>query len=105
MSNRRRRVGPTGLGQTLNPPMTVTKRNSSPGRARRKPLKPLRRECRVNPAVSVVTMLVCFFYFAREAAGAVGTRRSLRPLFFWAHLHAQLGRIAPRECGGVAAAV
>jgi hypothetical protein len=30
----------------------------------------------------VVTMLVCFYYFAREAAGAAGTRLSLRPLFF-----------------------
>ena len=29
----------------------------------------------------VVTMLVCFIYFAREAAGAAGTRLSLRPLF------------------------
>jgi len=29
----------------------------------------------------VVTMLVCFITFAREAAGASGTRLSLRPLF------------------------
>jgi hypothetical protein len=40
--------------------------------------------------------------FAREAAGAAGTRHSLRPLFygrddFWQNL----GRIAPRECGVV----
>jgi hypothetical protein len=28
----------------------------------------------------VVNMLVCFTYFAREAAGAAGTRRFLRPL-------------------------
>jgi hypothetical protein len=36
------------------------------------------------PGVSgepVVTTLVCFIYFAREAAGAAGTRLSLRPLF------------------------
>src|SRR6266516_4705645 len=26
-------------------------------------------------------MLVCFFHFAREAVGALGTRDSLRPLF------------------------
>src|ERR1700680_4558722 len=32
--------------------------------------------------VPVVTMLVCFFYFAREAAGALGTRHSLRPPIF-----------------------
>src|SRR5258708_31230880 len=30
--------------------------------------------------VTVVTMLVCLFYFACEAAGALGTRHSLRPL-------------------------
>jgi hypothetical protein len=30
----------------------------------------------------VVTMLVCFSHFAREAAGAASTRLSLRPLFF-----------------------
>ena len=28
----------------------------------------------------VVTTLVCFIYFAREAAGALGTRHSPRPL-------------------------
>ena len=32
--------------------------------------------------VTVVTMLVCLFYFAREAAGALGTRHSLCPQFF-----------------------
>ena len=37
------------------------KKARSPGRARRKPLKPLRRECRVNLAGPAVTMLVCFF--------------------------------------------
>jgi hypothetical protein len=30
----------------------------------------------------VVTTLVCFLYLAREAAGALGTRLSLRPQFF-----------------------
>src|SRR6266516_7707318 len=52
----------------------------SPGRARRKPLKPLRGECRVISGVTVVTMLVCYFYFACEAAGASCARHSLRPL-------------------------
>ncbi len=33
-------ASPTGRDKTFNPPMTVTKRNSLPGRARRKPLKP-----------------------------------------------------------------
>jgi len=31
----------------------------------------------------VVTTLVCSFYFACEAAGALDTRHSLRPLLFW----------------------
>jgi len=37
MSSQRRRVGPTGRQTNLNPLVTVTKRNSSPGRARSKP--------------------------------------------------------------------
>src|SRR5438046_8448956 len=32
--------------------------------------------------VTVVTTLVCFFHFAREAAGASRARHSLRPLIF-----------------------
>ena len=38
-----------------------------------------------RPGVSggpVVTTLVCFLHIAREAAGALGTRHSPRPLFF-----------------------
>jgi hypothetical protein len=49
----------------------------------------------------VVTTLVCFIYFAREAAGATGTRLSLRPLFSGAEVFAQLGCIAPRGWGGM----
>jgi hypothetical protein len=33
-----------------------------------------------DAGVTVVTMLVCFFYFAHKAAGAAGARHSLRPL-------------------------
>jgi hypothetical protein len=62
----------------VNP--TVTRTNSSPGRARRKPLKPLRRECRVISGVTAVTTLVCYQHTAHEAAGASGARHSLRPL-------------------------
>jgi len=40
---------------------------------------------------------VCFFQFAREAAGATGTRLSLRPLFWATWFQDKLGRIAPRE--------
>jgi hypothetical protein len=41
------------------------------------------------------------FYTTRAAAGATGTRLSLRPLFFEAKDFAQLGRTAPREGEGV----
>jgi hypothetical protein len=58
------------------------KKARSPGRARRKPLKPLRAGMPGDPGGPVVTTLVCFFHFAREAAGALGTRHSPRPLFF-----------------------
>ena len=58
------------------------KTNSSPGRARYKPLKPLRGECRAISGLTVVTMLVCFYHFTHEAAGASGARYSLRPLIF-----------------------
>ena len=72
----------------------------SPGRARRKPLKPSRRECRFAPGVPVVTNARAI-YSTRAAAGALGIRRSLRPLFMRDTLMQQLGRIAPRESGGV----
>src|SRR5439155_9685765 len=38
-------------------------------------------------------------HFAREAMGAASIRHSLRPLFCWANVFAQLGRLAPRERG------
>ena len=57
------------------------KRARSPGRARRKPLKPLRREGRtVSVNLWRLRSYACF-NFACEAAGATGTRLSLRPLF------------------------
>src|SRR6516165_5610422 len=59
---------------------TVTKRSWTPGRARRTPLTPSRREGRVAPVEPVVDLLVCFFQTAREAAGAASIRLSLRPL-------------------------
>src|SRR5260370_22698004 len=50
--------------------------------------------------VTVVTTLVCLFYFACEAAGASSARHSLRPLIFRADGFLQeLGRIAPRGRG------
>src|SRR5437667_4087961 len=47
--------------------------------------------------VTVVTMLVCYFYFACEAAGASSARHSLRPLISGAKFLPKLGRIAPRD--------
>src|SRR5712691_6230687 len=46
------------------------------------------------------------FYFAREAAGALGTRHSLRPLISQGErLLQNLGSTAPRECGRVSQTV
>jgi hypothetical protein len=41
------------------------------------------------------------FHFAREAAGAVGTRLSLRPLILGEWFLHKLGRVASRECASV----
>jgi len=60
------------------------KQARSPGRARSKPLKPLRREGRVF-RWTCGDALACFPHFARGAAGAAGTRFSLRPLIFRAN--------------------
>jgi hypothetical protein len=49
--------------------------------------------------VTVVTMLVCLFYFACEAAGAASARYSLRPLIFRSRTFTEkLARNARREC-------
>ena len=72
----------------------------SPGRARYKPLKPLRGECRAISGVTVVTTLVCLFYFACEAAGAAGVRHSLRPLISGVKVSCTIrAQSAPREGG------
>src|ERR1700687_402040 len=47
--------------------------------------------------VTVVTTLVCSFYFACEAAGASSARHSLRPLIGGREIHRNLGRIKPRD--------
>src|ERR1035437_6319669 len=60
------------------------KKARSPGRARSKPLKPLRAGMPGDPGATVVTTLVCYQHTAHEAAGATGTRHSPRPLIFGA---------------------
>jgi hypothetical protein len=52
-----------------------------------------------DSGVTVVTMLVCFFYFAREAAGAAGARHSLRPLISESRTSKQTSR---GICGEIA---
>ena len=75
------------------------KTNSSPGRARHKPLKPLRRERRLIRSTCGDYRV---HFFRTRAAGATGTRRSLRPPTFRARDDGHPpGRNSPRECGGV----
>jgi hypothetical protein len=87
-----------GFDKSLNPQAMVTT-SRSPGRARRKPLKPLRAGAPGDPAVPVVTTRV-LSTFAHEAADAAGIRRSPRPLFrgegFW-----QTPGASRREIAGV----
>src|ERR1700688_2066997 len=79
-SSLRSRVGPTGLRQDISAD-DGGKKARSPGRARRKPLKPLRAGMPGDPGATVVTTLVCYQHTAHEAAGATGTRHSPRPLW------------------------
>jgi hypothetical protein len=80
-SSSRRQVGPTGRGQSLNPLSDGGKQARSPGRARRKPLKPLRAGMPGDSGVLVVTRVRSTTIIAHETAGATGTRRSPRPLW------------------------
>ena len=56
------------------------KKARSPGRARRKPLKPLRREGRTASAEPVCSCALFYVQLAHETAGAARTRLSPRPL-------------------------
>src|SRR5712664_914962 len=57
------------------------KRARSPGRARRKPLKPLRAGMPGDSGVLVVTRVRSTTIIAHETAGALGIRHSPRPLW------------------------
>src|SRR6266851_7619792 len=80
--------------------MTVTRRIRSPGRARNKPLKPLRAGMPGESGEPSVTMLVCFILFRTRGCGCIGHLPHAL-CFPGRTIHAQLGRIAPRECEGV----
>jgi hypothetical protein len=79
-SSSRSCVGPTGLRQNLSAD-DGGKRARSPGRARRKPLKPLRAGMPGDSGVLVVTRVRSTTTSAHEAAGALGIRRSPRHLW------------------------
>src|SRR6266478_1982868 len=82
--NLRRRVGPTGLGQTFNPQMTVTRRirrRGERGISRKTIARGMPGDFRCTCGDYARVPL----HIAREAMGAVGTRHSLRPLFCWAN--------------------
>ena len=67
------------------------KRARSPGRARYKPLKPSRRECRLI-AVCPWLLTRVLSTLAHAAMGAARTRHSLRPLVFEGDLRNSSGR-------------
>ena len=93
-----------GSGFAVNSQSDGGKRNSSPGRARHKPSKPLRREGRMLSAGPVCSCAHFFVHIAHETAGAARTRSSLRPLIpEGASDQVQLGRVAPRERAGISA--
>src|SRR5467141_214169 len=69
-----------GLDKTY-PQVMVANKPGSPGRARRKPLKPLRAGMPGIPVYSLLLVCVLPLPSAHETAGATGIRRSPRPLW------------------------
>ena len=100
-SSQRRFGRPNRVGQNRKSADDGDKQARSPGRARYKPLKPLRAGMPGCPGGPVVTTLVCFFICTR-GCGCIA-----RPAFPTPSLgrkfHLQLGRIASREGEGVSA--
>jgi hypothetical protein len=99
---RQRRVGLAPQRQVLSrwemiPPVTVTQKPVSPGRARRSPLTPSRRECRCFG-------FICGDYAcvlssrARKAAGAVKHPAFPAPSIIQGRSMQSLGHFVPREC-------
>jgi len=80
------------------------KKARSPGRSRSSPLKPLRRECRLNPSGPVVATLVCFLF---SHARLRVQRASGIPCALFSpegQINARLGRFTSRERGRLGAA-
>jgi hypothetical protein len=67
----RRSVGPTGRGQAIHSRGDGDKKARSPGRARNKPLKPLRAGMPGDSGGLVVTTLVWLF-FSTRGCGCIG---------------------------------
>jgi hypothetical protein len=87
VSSSRRQVRPDRARTSLQSASDGGKRNSSPGRARRKPLKPLCRESRMIPVN--LWLLTRVLFVAHAVAGASDTRLSLRPLSSEGHIFAK----------------
>jgi hypothetical protein len=77
-------------------PATVTKKPDHRGE-RDISRKTIARGMPGVSGVTVVTMLVCSFYFACEAAGASSARHSLRPLIFEGVRYSQNSGMSCRE--------
>ena len=74
------------------------------GESTKEAVKTIARGMPGNPGEPVVTNSSCFLHFAREAAGALGTRQSLRPLFSRGKGSATTRALsARRECESVRA--
>ena len=80
----------TPLATVTNKPIT--------GESTKETVKTIAQGMPGESGVTVVTMLVCFFHIAREAAGAAGARHSLRPLTGeGGRFRAELARNARRD--------
>src|SRR5216683_7142683 len=96
VSSSRRQIRPDRVWTSLQSADDGGKRNSSPGRARRKPLKPLRREGRMIPPTPVVSTPVLFCCTGGRGCG--GHPAFPAPSVFRRDkFDANLGRIAPRD--------
>jgi len=81
---------PTGVEESLNPPMTVTRRIRRRGEhgISRKAITQGMPDASAEPVCSCAHFLV---HLAHETAGAARTRHSLRPLIFEGDLYQDSG--------------